>query len=611
MIHLPEINTGEQMESSNNTPSLYDVIKQFQKIRVDDYQRTYAWTRDEIGELFDDLKDCVEAKNYHFFGTLIFQSEDGIESRIVDGQQRLTTTFILMAALRDAINALGEGFDTLPRNDKRALPIPVINKAYEFLYYDNDPHQPRFESNRFLREILKRSVFEEASRQQAIKDRESTLTLAFRKGVKEVRRLLSEDLGKYESSESKLERINDLIDAIRQRFLVLRVMTTSLSESLEIFLTLNNRGLPLGPSDLVRGEIIAALSYGESEPAQAKLHQRVFEEWSDIADFVKEPEVFLRHFLVATSDSKVQKKKVYDTVSRRLKDPTPEGKKLKAIAFWDELQKAAEVYDQIISPAENAPGAYQLVMLHGLMKSHRILLMTVLKAEPSSTQFQEIAQNLYALCFRWVVSGGNAQKLEDYFQKWGNSLKESGDFKKLIEAMQDESDSISETVIESYFKDDADEGYIGRAVLHALNRQLSIKTNVAPLDSKIHLEHIAPQTETKGWKTALFSGNEDLYPHYSDVVSSIGNLTLLDFKINMSIKQADFSTKNQKYKDSSLRVTRDLLNLASWSETEVDLRTDYVIQAFKDIFCATGYDGDYVSFENWLRTKKQDTEERP
>ena len=41
--------------NESKTPNLLEIIQQWQKISVDDYQRTYAWSKDEIEELFEDL----------------------------------------------------------------------------------------------------------------------------------------------------------------------------------------------------------------------------------------------------------------------------------------------------------------------------------------------------------------------------------------------------------------------------------------------------------------------------------------------------------------------------------------------------------------------------
>jgi Protein of unknown function (DUF1524) len=407
-------------------------------------------------------------------------------------------------------------------------------------------------------------------------------------------------LEKVFSQEEKLERINSFIDAIRERFLVLRVSTYSLSESLEIFLTLNNRGLPLGASDLVRGDILAKLGEGETEQAQAQLHKQIFEEWSDIADNVKEVEVFLRHWLVATGKGKVQKKKVFDTVSMRLRDATGEGRKEKARTLWKDLQDASEIYNQIIAPKMGGDTQYQLELLHGLMKSHRILLLSVLGATVTQAEREAVVRQVFVLAFRWVIAGGNAQKLEDLFQKWGTDFKASGDVNQLIQALTDEAASINPESVTRYLSEDGDEGFIGKAVLHCINRARTPGANAIQLDSELHLEHIAPQTENDEWKAAVFSGNAELYSGYESAISEIGNLTLLDFKINMSLKQKGLDKKKIRYGDSVIKLTNDLLFLNKWSEVEIQDRTQYIIESFAIAFSVAPATERVKSFEAWL-----------
>ena len=118
------------MDASGNTPKLYDAINDFKEIRVDDYQRTYSWTADQIDDLLADISETVRTRENHFFGTLIFQIEAGGNAKVVDGQQRLSTIFIIMAKLRDAIEALGPEYHNLPVNEHRRLPIAVLSKAY-------------------------------------------------------------------------------------------------------------------------------------------------------------------------------------------------------------------------------------------------------------------------------------------------------------------------------------------------------------------------------------------------------------------------------------------------------------------------------------------------
>lgn len=583
------------MEANVNTPKLGDVVKQFQEIRVDDYQRTYSWRNDQIDELFDDLKEAASSGENHFFGTLIFETRDNTRATIVDGQQRLTTVFILVAALRDEISKIS--LNEIPAQKPGQLPIHVANKAWSVLYPAQDMSQHRFQSNRFLREIFAKGVMPEPPLQGVINDRVSEISLAFRKGIKRVRFLVSSDLARYEGEIEKLQRINVLLDAMLERFLVLRVITGSLSESLEIFLTLNNRGLPLGPSDLVRGAIMSALGTGETENQQSKIHQKIFEEWKSVSDLVKEPEAFLRHYLVSTGKDKVQKKKVFESVNERIRDENAESKKRKAAEFWDGVLEAAELYNRIIDPKMGGEMQLHLELLEGLIKSHRVLLLTAFAKVSDQDELDEIVRATMVLGYRWVMSGGNAQRLEDFFQQRSTDLREGFAVKTVIESIRDEA-RIEIDAIE-FLSTEGDSSFISRALLFSVNRKLAPDANAQKLDKSLHLEHIAPKTETEDWKRDLLYGKTEDYAEYDALVSEVGNLTLLDSKINIRAQQKSFDEKKKKYNDSVIKMTRDLKEIDFWGKEEIKSRTQWLAKCFGIIWSVDPSSEEIVSFPRW------------
>ena len=66
------------------------------------YQRSYSWTHKEAGDLLSDLREASLSGDSHFLGAIVVvHPDDGQESEIVDGQQRLTTLTIMLAILRD------------------------------------------------------------------------------------------------------------------------------------------------------------------------------------------------------------------------------------------------------------------------------------------------------------------------------------------------------------------------------------------------------------------------------------------------------------------------------------------------------------------------------
>lgn len=84
-------------------------LLQEKRLRVPKYQRSYAWKKQQVNELFRDLRRAIERdKQYYFLGAIVgCEVEDRMDAaEIVDGQQRLATTTILLAAIRDEFVAM-------------------------------------------------------------------------------------------------------------------------------------------------------------------------------------------------------------------------------------------------------------------------------------------------------------------------------------------------------------------------------------------------------------------------------------------------------------------------------------------------------------------------
>ena len=87
----------------NDVP-LEDVLSKM--IRVPDYQRDYAWSEEEATDFFKDLVDYVKSDDESYLlGQFIFYREDG-QHYIIDGQQRITTSVILLSIIRNIVSEL-------------------------------------------------------------------------------------------------------------------------------------------------------------------------------------------------------------------------------------------------------------------------------------------------------------------------------------------------------------------------------------------------------------------------------------------------------------------------------------------------------------------------
>ena len=273
------------MITGGEVKALTAVTNDFAELRVADYQRNYNWEREQLLDLWSDLIETVETSEPHFFGSLILEKKDAKAGRntaeVVDGQQRLTTLLILVARLRDELVRI-DGDDRIYEGDTSFSLLDELNK-----FIGLHPQGTKFIANLLIRDefqkALKPPTFPNASndpdaqipdldsegRDIKVRSRDSNsgATLNFRKAFHTLRKLVLDDLAMassevevQDSPSAKKARIYKLWLALSRDFKVLTIATSSQSESLEVFLTTNDRGLDLGVMDLVRGKILSAIS---------------------------------------------------------------------------------------------------------------------------------------------------------------------------------------------------------------------------------------------------------------------------------------------------------------------------------------------------------------
>ena len=211
------------------------------------YQRPYAWTRDQAGELFDDLYDFFEkeVEDSYFLGSVVLIKDEGKPlAEVIDGQQRLTTLTILLATLTAQLT--GDNFSSfysfirepgnvaLKLNPKPRLALRERDRAFfaqhvQGLKFDDltkiDPAQLENESQR---------------------------------NIQGNARLLLERLAtKFTGNESSLV---DFGSFLLMRCFLVAVTTPSQQSAFRVFSVLNNRGLDLLPTDIIKAEVIGKLA---------------------------------------------------------------------------------------------------------------------------------------------------------------------------------------------------------------------------------------------------------------------------------------------------------------------------------------------------------------
>jgi uncharacterized protein with ParB-like and HNH nuclease domain len=216
--------------------------------QIPGYQRPYAWTTEQAGELFEDLTGFIKANSGevsemppYFLGSIVLIKEEGApNSDVVDGQQRLTTLTLLLSAVRATISA-ERAKDITPLLYEKGNAIKGTQDRFRLSLRDRD------------RDFFNRYV-------------------QLEKGFQELLQLTTPVPDSQENIRKNAQLFNEKLDVLSEiqklqlaQFIVTRcylvvVATPDLDSAYRIFSVLNSRGLDLTATDILKAEIIGGLS---------------------------------------------------------------------------------------------------------------------------------------------------------------------------------------------------------------------------------------------------------------------------------------------------------------------------------------------------------------
>ena len=235
---------------------------------IPEYQRPYAWTDDQVETLFEDLWDFTstrggtEQDGTYFLGSIVsYQNENG-EQEIIDGQQRITSLFLLLRAIYTRLVATPEAERTEEAKNFITKIEPAIwrtNKLTGKVDYKDILLTSRVvnnEGNNILRNILETGKAEEKA-----KDNYSCNYRNF------------QQLFDKHSTENPL-MVYQFIYALLNQAILLPITADNQDTALTIFSTLNDRGLPLSDADIFKAKIYNQL------PPEGK--NKFIERWKEL-----------------------------------------------------------------------------------------------------------------------------------------------------------------------------------------------------------------------------------------------------------------------------------------------------------------------------------------
>lgn len=235
---------------------------------IPEYQRPYAWTDEQVETLFEDLWDFTatsggtERESSYFLGSVVsYENEDG-EQEIIDGQQRITSLFLLLRAIYTKLIATPASERTAEANNFIGKIEPTIwrtNKLTGMVDFKNILLTSRVVNNEG-NEIL-RSILETGKADEDAKDNYSKNYRHF------------QELFDKHSTENPL-MVYQFIYALLNQAILLPITADTQDTALTIFSTLNDRGLPLSDADIFKAKI-----YNQLAPDDKKVF---IDRWKDL-----------------------------------------------------------------------------------------------------------------------------------------------------------------------------------------------------------------------------------------------------------------------------------------------------------------------------------------
>ena len=227
---------------------LVSIFSDNYRFEIPDYQRPYAWTTEQTGALLDDLLhamgdvESVSDAAPYFLGSIV-TIKNGLQpqAQIVDGQQRLTTLTILLCVLRELASSDSDRNDTHDYIYAPGRESAGIQGHYRLTVRARD------------REFFQNNILQ-MGRLPSLLERPPANLPDSQRRMLENAHYLYKALAKR---EEKLRKI--LTQFLAQRCYLVVVSASDQNSAYRIFSVLNDRGLDLSPTDILKSDIIGAL----------------------------------------------------------------------------------------------------------------------------------------------------------------------------------------------------------------------------------------------------------------------------------------------------------------------------------------------------------------
>lgn len=598
-----------------NAIALLDIFEKKMRLEIPMFQRQYVWSREHQWEpLWEDISrkfsEFIEGRKdapVHFLGAMVLdqkQTQTGrVERRsVIDGQQRLTTLQIFLAAFRDFcreedLNEFADECEKFTLNSGR-MAEPEIEQFKVW---------PTLSDREQFRDVLTARSKATLEKMHPLTRRPYARKYDPRPRMVEAYLFFYEQLLEFFKGGEETpplaqdiplpDRLEECFEALKTALKVVAIDLDRDDDAQVIFETLNARGEPLLPADLLRNYIfLRAARQGEAQEDLYKQHWAEFDEefWREevTQGRLRRPrsDLFIQHFLASKQARDIPIKHLFVEYK-----------------YWVERARPFEkVHDELMSLAKQRSDFRRISVPNECDVLGRLAhflnvfdvstayppLLALLDQSANDTEMARTAEILESYLVRRAICGADTKAYNRMFMGLTRTVKRDGAKADVVfehlAALRNPTDEwpSDEAFSRAWTTRNAYAQLNNMRITYVLGRinetYRTSKTEAIRFDAPVTVEHLMPQGWIENWPLPDGSRGVDPWSRNEDepgvqasqrrdsLVHTFGNLTLITGSLNSSIKNGRWEEKRPEILTHSLLpINGQLHQYDVWNEEAI------------------------------------------
>jgi hypothetical protein len=533
---------------------------------VPKYQRAYTWKKEHVQNMLTDIASAIKRKkankgDTYFMGAIVVVNRAGqVALEVVDGQQRLATISIILAAIRD-----------YHWNTSQTRAAERYDQYLRTLHVPSNKFRPRLRLNALDNPCFANAIVEEPKKRK----KQAKWTIQSHKRLIEAYDLavaFVDSIANTNTPKDTIDILFEMVEFIRSNVQVIHVGVDDEVDAFTIFETLNDRHLSLTIADLLKNFLFGASgeSIGETQThwdTMAGALRGIRGKKDRTVDFIRQ--------LWGSHHGLVREKELFRDIKQKIVDE----ESAKELAV--NLAEQAPHYVAVTNPTDDVWAPYGDSALSALLTFNTLRverIRPILLAILDRFSKKEVAKSLRFLkssAVRIVLTTGINGTVEETIYSIAVKIheKEIRNAAQLAKAAADivHNDAIFQAHVATMR---VSNGKLARFLLAAIEDYAKGEDDpdheITRDTGKVNLEHIIPDAASERaihWPELTAEEGESL-------ANRLGNLTLLPYKKNSNLNGLDFPAKKAVYAScEGIYITKAIADkYNTWGEKEVNQR---------------------------------------